>query len=269
MINANVDTRALVVDPANAIDLINLGVMRASGGGILFLTGNGGGLFTNTGGVIEALAGSEVQLGSGASVIGGDLRTTGSGVIRNINTATLRGLTNAGTFIANNGSSTTFAGMINNTGSILISSSGSFTDLFLDGDVSLIGRGTFTLANADRVRSGGGTPRLTNVDNIIQGETSNTGSLGTNEIALTNLGLINANVNGLQLVIDPANVANGFVNESSGLFRASNGGILRLNGNGGGNFTNNGSVTAFDLSQVQLTNGASVPEECGKRRGRV
>ena len=239
---------ALVVDPRTIDGLINLGVMRASGGGILLFTGNGGGGFTNTGGTISALTGSEVQLTSGASIIGGTLNTVGTGVLRNLNTATLTSLTNAGTFIGNNASVTTLNGTILNSGSFSINSTGSFTDLLLGSDVTLSGGGTVSLVNADRVRGGG---ILTNTDNTIQGETSNSGSLGNNEIGLVNQagGVISANISGLTLNVDP-NSTNGLVNQ--GTMQAINGGILRLNGNGGGTFTNNGTIKALSGGMLKF-----------------
>ena len=119
-------------------------------------------------------------------------------------------------------------------------------------------------ANADRVR-GSGT--LFNGDAsggifTIQGETSNSGSLGTNELAIVNGtgSLIDANVfngeRGLTLNVDPRTIG-GLIN--LGTMRASNGGILLLNGNGGGAFDNSaGTIEALDGSQVQLANGASI-----------
>ena len=239
---------ALVVDPRTIDGLINLGVMRASGGGILLFTGNGGGAFTNTGGTISALTGSEVQLTTGASITGGTLSTVGTGVLRNLNTATLTSLTNAGTFIGNNASVTTLNGTILNSGSFSINSTGSFTDLLLGSDVTLSGGGTVSLVNADRVRGGG---ILTNIDNTIQGETSNSGSLGNNEIGLVNQagGVISANISGLTLNVDP-NSTNGLVNQ--GTMQAINGGILRLNGNGGGTFTNNGTIKALSGGMLKF-----------------
>ena len=181
------------------------------------------------------------------------MSTTGTGEIHVINTAALTSLTNAGTLIGNNSSTTNIAGTITNTGTILINSVGSFTDLFLQGDVTLDGGGVVTLSNADRVR-GDGT--LTNVDNTIQGETNNSGSLGNNEIGIINQSLINANVAGLFLNVDP----NGdFGLTNTGTMQASDGGILRLNGNGGGDFNNNGGlIQALDGSEVNLLNGATI-----------
>jgi hypothetical protein len=238
LIHANVSTLQLFVDPRANGGLLNLGVMQASSGGILTLTGNGGGAFENSAGVIRALAGSEVRLQSGATINGGTLTTVGSGVIRNFNTASLSGVTIAGSFIANNGADTTISGTITNTGSISTNSMGSFTDLLLAGNTTLLGNGVLSLSNAARVRGSG---ILTNVGNTIQGETSNSGSLGGNEIGIVNqaAGIIDANVANLVLNVDP-NAANGLLNE--GLMRASNGGILLLNGNGGGAFTNSGTI---------------------------
>ena len=243
---------ALVVDPRAVDGLINLGVMRASGGGILRLTGNGGGGFTNTGGTISALIGSEVQLTSSASITGGTLSTVGTGVIRNLDTATLTSLTNAGTFIANNASTTTLNGTILNSGSISIVSAGSFTNLSLGSNVTFTGGGVLNLVNADRVMGSG---ILTNANNTIQGETSNSGSLGNNVIGIVNQagGIISANVSGLTLNVDP-NLANGLVNQ--GTMQAINGGILLLNGNGGGTFTNSGTIKATG-GTLQFTGAVS------------
>nr|MDQ2868324.1 hypothetical protein [Verrucomicrobiota bacterium] len=133
----------------------------------------------------------------------------------------------------------TFFGTINNTGNITINSTGNFTDAYFGG-VTFTGGGRVYLSNADRIRGSG---VFTNTDNIIQGETNNSGSFGTNEIGIVNqsAGLIDANVNGLVLNIDP-NSTNGLTN--AGTMRASNGGILLLNGNGGGDFNSSGTIAA-------------------------
>ena len=143
---------------------------------------------------------------------------------------------------------TTLNGTILNSGSFSINSTGSFTDLLLGSDVTLSGGGTVSLVNADRVRGGG---ILTNIDNTIQGETSNSGSLGNNEIGLVNQagGVISANISGLTLNVDP-NSTNGLVNQ--GTMQATNGGILRLNGNGGGTFTNNGTIKALSGGMLKF-----------------
>ena len=79
----------------------------------------------------------------------------GSGVIHNLNTATLTTLTNSGSIHRQQRRHHDLVGTITNTGSILINSTGSFTDLLISGDVTLTGGGIVTLANADRVRGSG------------------------------------------------------------------------------------------------------------------
>ena len=245
--------RTLNVDPDSAHGLTNAGIMQASSGGILSLNGNGGGAFDNTGGTILADNGSEVQLINGASISGGTLNTHGTGDIRSFSSS-LSSLTNAGNFIITNNTGATFAGTINNTSSVTVAATGNFTDLFISGAVTFTGGGVINLQNAARLR-GSGTLSL--VQQTVQGETSNSGSLGTNEIGINvgTGGLIDANVSGLILNVDPG-AADGLTN--AGLMRASNGGILLLNGNGGGGFQNNATISALTGSEVQLANGATI-----------
>ena len=160
-------------------------------------------------------------------------------MLQNLDSATLSSLTLAGTFIANNNSTTTLNGAIANTGSISLNSTGNFTDLSLGSNVTLTGGGVINLVNADRILGSG---ILTNFNNTIEGET-HSGSLGNNGIGIVNQsgGLINANVSGLTLNVDPDST-DGLVNQ--GTMEASNGGILLLNGNGGGSFTNSGTIVA-------------------------
>ena len=255
VIDANVPGLSLNVDPNSALGLANTGIMQASNGGLLLLNGNGGGGVDNAGGTITALDGSQVQLINGMVITGGTLTTTGTGTINNLNTATLISLTNTGTFVGNNNSTTTLIGNMTNPGTILLNSVANFTDLALNGNVTLTGRGTVSLANFARVLGSG---ILTNVDNLIEGNATAGGSLGANAIGLINqtAGVINSNNSGLVLNVDP-NSANGLINQ--GLMEASNGGILLLTGNGGGGFANTGGViTAVDGSEVQLTNSVSI-----------
>ena len=208
--------------------------------------------FTNTGATISALTGSEVQLVNGVTVTGGTLSSVGTGFFQNTNTATLNTLTIAGTFSATNSTTTTFNGTITNSGSISINSTGNFTDLTLGSSVTLNGGGTLNLFNADRVR---GTGILTNFNNTLQGETSNSGSLGTDEIGIVNQvgGIISANVSGLTLNVDPSS-ASGLINQ--GTMQAINNGVLLLNGNGGGTFTNSGTIKATG-GTLQFTGAVS------------
>ncbi|HEX7516171.1 MAG TPA: hypothetical protein VF345_02680, partial [Chthoniobacterales bacterium] len=154
LINANVSGKAFLVYPGGG-GLSNAGTMEATNGGILEFTGSGG-TITNTGaGKIQALTGSEVQLFTNAAITGGTLATTGTGVIRDMTGATLTDLTNSGTFIGANSTVTTLTGTITNTGSITLASTTQFTDIFVNGNVTLTGDGTITMANAARFVAGG------------------------------------------------------------------------------------------------------------------
>ena len=83
----------------------------------------------------------------------------------------------AGTGAVQQSTTTTLSGTIVNNGNVLINSTGSFTDFILSDDLTITGSGVLTLVNADRIRGSG---VLTNAS-TIQGETSNSGSLGNNE----------------------------------------------------------------------------------------
>ena len=101
------------------------------------------------------------------------------------------------------------------------------------------GSGVLSVA-ADRIR---GTGILTNASTTIEGETSNSGSLGANEIGIVNQagGVISANVSRTHAdcgsechrrPCQPGNDASHY------------GGNLLLSGNGGGTFTNSGTIKA-------------------------
>ena len=105
-------------------------------------------------------------------------------MIVNLNTTTLTSLTLAGNFTSTNNTTTTLVGAITNTGTISPLSTANLTDLVLSGDVTLTGGGTVNLTNADRILGSG---ILTNVNNLIQGDTNTSGgSLGANAIGLIN-----------------------------------------------------------------------------------
>ncbi len=253
IINANISGQTLTLDPANSgIGFLNNnGLIEASNGGILVLTGNGGGSFTNNG-TISALDGSTVRLVSGVSITGGTLLGGGTGVVRVVggDNAFITDLMTLGTFVVDNNAALHTAGTITDSGTITLNSAGNNTDFTLAADTTLAGNGTLILAanNAARV-TGDALFRLTNAEATIQGQ----GQFGANAITITNQASINANVSGQTLTIDPANSANAFRNEASGTTQASNGGILVLSGNGGGDFTNFGTISAVSEGAIQLT----------------
>ncbi len=213
-----------------SLPINNSGTISALSGALTF---NGGG--TNSG-IFSPSGNAVINFASNFSMLSGT-RFSGPGVV---------------SFAS--GTSTTFAGTITNTGTLSFNSGGTFTDFVLNGNVTLTGGGVVNLSAADRIL-GNGT--LT-TNNTIQGETSGGGSLGADQIGIVNQtgGIIDANGTGLALDVDP-NAANGMVNQ--GTMRASNGGILLLNGNNGGAFNNaGGAISVLNGSEVRLINNASV-----------
>ena len=198
------------------IPLNNTGTVSAEAGTFAL---TGGGTFSGT---ASAASGAILQFGNDFAIIDGAQ------------------FVGAGTVQFNKPATTTLSGTITNDTNIILKSSSTFADFVLNGNVTLTGSGVLSLVNADRIR---GTGIFTNAGNTIEGETSQLGSFGNNEIGIVNAvgSVIDANVPGLTLNIDP-NLSNGLTNE--GLMAASNGGILLLNGNGGGTFTNHGTIAA-------------------------
>jgi hypothetical protein len=213
----------LVIDP-NASGAINTGTLRASGGATLRLQD---GTFTNTGGTIEALNGSTVELTAGATIVGGTLATAGTGVIRNpdFGVATLdgSGITNAGNFQMNFASLTRLRGTLTNNGTMGMNASFGAVTLRLTGgsDVTLTGTGTLTLSDSSQnnIEADAGQRLIHGAGHTIQGA----GSIGRNQMALTNHGTIIAN-QPVGLVIDPND--SGFTNQ--GTLRANAGSTLTV-----------------------------------------
>ncbi len=250
--------RSLFVDPVNSpTGFVNHGVFEATNGGFLQLTNNGGGAFVNTGSTILATgAGSEVQLIQNVDITGGTLSATNGGIIRALTgqSVFLHNLTLSGPYVNDNNADTHVTGTITNLGSISLNSAGNVTRLLLDSDLTLTGGGTVTLVGPNAQVFGGF--QLTNVNNVIQGQ----GNLGANVTTILNQvgGVINANVNGQILFVDPVNNPSGFVNQ--GVFEATNGGLLQLTGNGGGAFVNTGStiLASGSGSEIQLLQNVDV-----------
>ncbi len=136
---------------------------------------------------------------------------------------------------------------INNAGEIQLNSVGNVTSLsIIGGDLTLSGGGVISMGThtQNRIESNTSSYRLTNVDNTIQGG----GALLFNELRLTNSGLVQANISGIRMLVDPINGSNGVIN--NGTMQAANGGSLRLNA---GTFNNaNGLIQALAGSTVEL-----------------
>ncbi len=118
------------------------------------------------------------------------------------------------------------------------------TTLQILGETNLTGSGSIYVLGVLR-----GTGSLINSATI-----AGTGSVGANELSVTNTssGLIEANISGQNLVIDPPDDG-ALTNE--GTLQASNNGRLRL---GAGTFDNVGGLIQANGAEVQLLNGARI-----------
>ncbi|QDS97986.1 beta strand repeat-containing protein [Adhaeretor mobilis] len=258
LINANVPGQSLTIGPHSGAGLLNTGTLRASDGGIMVLTGNGNGDFTNTGAVIEATGtGSEVQLATNTNVKGGTVRAVSDGLVR-VNTSAnvfFTDVTFEGAVEANNNSDFGISGTITNSGTITLTSSGSNTDLEVQtGGATLAGNGkvilTTTSSNAAGINGTTGAVLTHSVTHTIEGQ----GAIGENTIGIVNQGLIDANVTGQSLTIDPG--ALHIVN--TGTVQASGGGLLVLSGNGAGEFRGSGVYQALAGSEIVLDGSAVI-----------
>jgi hypothetical protein len=249
-INANQSGNILQVAPSNTV--INTGTMEATNGGTLALIG----AFINTGGLIQATgAGSFVDF-SGSTITGGTLTTTGGGAIGNIGTATLDSVTisDGSTVTAINSSSTTLQNTItiNPTGTLALSSTGSFTDLHINGTVELAGGGTLAMSNSpnNRIFATGTDTLINDAGNTIQGA----GQLGINNsgfaFTLINNGVIDANQSATALQVAPTTTV-----MNNNLLEASNGGTLVLTG---GAFNNAGTILGTGAGSVVELNGSTI-----------
>ena len=256
LIDANLSGSGLTID-ANALGMSNAGTLRASGGGDLRLIGSE---INNSGGIVEALNGSTVTVSGFSTISGGTLQTTGTGVIQvpANGTATLENLSNSGSIKQFNNTDLLLNGIIDNSGTIDVTTAGNATDVVIDVATTLMGGGKLTLggsSSASRILDASGTNGvLTNSNHTVEGQ----GQIGVNSIGLVNesTSVIDANVATQTLTIDPS--AAGVNNQ--GMMKASNGGQLTLSGggSGGGTFTNSGTIKAETDSQVRLTSVAAV-----------
>ena len=248
-INANVSGQSLNVDPGSG-GLTNAGLMEATNGGTLQINGNYGQGFTNTGaGTMQAMDGSTLLIDE-ASITGGTLSTSGTGLIQIYRGTDASGFTNVtSTGLLFVDGTVDLTGTFTNRGSVTFGSNGGNGGITIAtvGDVSLNGGGTITLTSGSDLTGDGGT--LTNVDNTIQGF----GGLGSDQVGIVNgaAGVINANVSGQSLTVDPG--TGGLTN--AGLMEATDGGTLLLNLNNGQGFTNQGEYRVNDGSTITATQG--------------
>ncbi len=260
--------------------LSNAGTINISAFGLTLLSGGGttnsgtinvGGATTanltdqsnninNAGGTINIANGSAMNV-FGSTVSGGTIATTGTGAMTLYNSSTLDGATQGAMTLSGNvsvagGQTGYFYGTFNQTGNLVVGDGANGTDFRVAGNnnAALNGAGTLTLTASSRVFGDTGNDGLTNGSgHTIQGA----GQLGINQLYVTNNGLVNANVSGGTLQIDPTDGAigsEGFAN--NGTIRASNGGNAQLLFAYYNNAT--GTIEAQTGSTVTITNGAAV-----------
>ncbi len=247
LVDANISSGRLRVQPQLGGQLFNTGLMRASNGGILDISAtdfSNFGNVDNTDGVILAADGSSVEL-KYVRVMGGTLTTSGSGVVRTMTggNVELQGLTNLG--MLDIGSGTVFnAGIITNDGSMTLGSgsTGRSLSLAVNATVTLDGSGSLAMSNSasNQVASGGGlaTTLVNGATHTIRGA----GGIGTSFV----LGVVN---NGLIL----ADQATPLTVTSGSLSSMTNNGTLRAAA--GSTLTVAGTLTNFNGANGTLTGG--------------
>ncbi len=189
--------------------MTNTGTMEATAGATLLLQST---TVTNTGGTISA-NGRTLQVNS-STINGGTVTLTGASTLQ-LNTATIHGgtLTNSATGTIELASGTnTLGGTINNSaggvfkidneaflnleggtysqlGTVQLNSTGNFSQLVLEGNVTLSGGSVTMSNNANNYIFGAvSTDTLTNQETI-----SGAGHIGNGQMTLVNSGTINAN----------------------------------------------------------------------------
>jgi hypothetical protein len=239
----------------------NTGTLEATSGATLNLVGD---TYTNTGGTIRAVgSGSTVNLESGVTIKGGTLTSSGGGIVEvpGGHNITLNGVTSSGTYaIQNNAVTQVAAGTLTNSGTIQLNSAGNFTELEIDGNVSLTGSGTVTMSNNvnNFIFGSVGTNQLTNVNNTIQGS----GNIGDNQMAFVNQSLVDANNPANALTIQ---TTHGTTN--SGTLEATNGATLLLVGdtyiNAGGTIKAVGTNSTVTVESGATLNGGTLTTSSG------
>ncbi len=222
VVNADALNGTLSID---AVSAVNQGVLEATGGGIVQISVP----IVNAGATITAGSGSTVNFINGSQIEGGTISAaTGSspGMMVGVgSTPVLDGstqgtLTIAGTYQIQNNGQTNFMGTINNTGSIIVDSTGAGTWMNIVGTVTLTGGGTVSMTNPNAlIRRPSGASVLINGNNTISGS----GDIGNNGLSFTNQGTVNANdPSGSTLQIDATPFSN------QGLVEKTGSGVLNI-----------------------------------------
>lgn len=242
----------LFLDPTNTIT-DNAGLLVADSG-TLVIVGSGS-LFNGGGGRIRAESASRVYLGSNIGVFGGNIEAVGTGSVRigTFDQAYLSGTTVDGNFVLESGATALCNGNILGSYHFIMQPS---STIEVDGSArfgtfgQLLPDGAIIKAAEPNFGDGPGAQLIN--DGLIEGN----GSVGVDQLQITNNGTIIVNTNG-QLTINPS--PDGLVN--NGVIEARNVGSIVLDGTGGGSFTQGGSgmIRALDAgSNVRLVNNSSL-----------
>ncbi len=227
-VNANLTGGALTFNAAGGST--NTGMIKATNGGTLDF--NQGDLVHTGFGQILADGANSVARFGGFTVTGGNVSGTNGGEVRLATGAVLNDTTLAGT-IKGAGSST-FGGTVTNNGTLTLNDGSSVYIATGTNAVTLAGTGEIVLnATQDNL------PELIDQGNqqwTFQGVTvrgrGNVGYPSSNglidSVSILNRGIFQADRNGQMLLLDVAS----FDNQSNGMLRAIDGGILRLAFNG-------------------------------------
>ena len=147
------------------------------------------------------------------------------------------------------------SGNISNAGTITMSAGGNSTQLYLENSLTLSGTGTLNLNSSNS--------QYTGLVNGVAGSTLTTssnitgaGTVGNGALNLVNSGTINANMSGLNLVVNP-DTCGTCASTNTGTLEATGGATLTLSG-GTWTQTGAGEITAAASSTVNLTNSVSI-----------
>jgi hypothetical protein len=235
-VNANFNGGNLYLQSSN---ISNSNLFEATGGGILQVVGIS--VTQNSPGEILAANGSTVVLNN-ATINTGLLSSTGTGVINAYNTVALNGVTNASTFNVEAGATVNVLGNLVDNGTITVNPPAqNATTIFNVSNGTVSGTGTIFLT------SDYNTGNISQLNGILtQAATHTISGAGVINAALTNNGVVNADLNAAHLFLLSSNMSN------NNLFEATSGGILYI----GGIAVTQG--TQGTLGQVFAANGGSV-----------
>ncbi len=221
---------------------------------------------TINGGAVTLTGAATLQLTNGVIHSGSTLTNSATGTIEALaGTNTLGGAINnsaGGTFKIDNGAVLNLeTGTYSQLGNVQLNSSGSFTELVLQGNVTLSG-GTVTMSNNGQnyIFGAATADTLTNQETI-----SGSGHIGNGQLTLVNSGTINANGSaGMTIQVNGGVTNTGTIEATGGTLLLSSttvgntGGTISANGQTLqviNSTINGGAVTLTGAATLQLTNG--------------